>query len=235
MRLRHCLVVACAAVLASAMLPGPSEARTPDLRALDFARTPALVSLTERRWQRVVGQQYDFSCGSAAVATLLSYHYELPHDEASIFEAMYATGDQALIRREGFSMLDLKRYLDQLGLQADGFRMDLDQLAAIGVPAIALVNTNGYRHFVVIKGVRGDEVLVGDPAGGLAVVPRALMESIWNGILLAARGRLDVARAHFNHPADWAVRPDAPLPAGRRLPGLPLHGIDLPGINEFGR
>ncbi|WP_439654541.1 C39 family peptidase [Spiribacter halobius] len=229
------LIVLCALALTALSVPHASDARSPALRAMDLARTPSLVSLTERRWQRVVGQQYDFSCGSAAVATLLSYHYELPRNEASVFEAMYATGDQALIRREGFSMLDLKRYLDGLGLQADGFRMDLDQLAAIGVPAIALVNTNGYRHFVVIKGVRGDEVLVGDPAGGLAVVPRALMESIWNGILLAARGRIDVARAHFNHPADWAVRPDAPLPAGRRLPGLPLHGIDLPGLNEFGR
>lgn len=235
MALRYPLALLCAFLLTGIALPPESAARPPQLMAADMARTPALVSLTERRWQRVVPQQYDFSCGSAALATLLSYHYALPRDEASIFETMYATGDQALIRQEGFSMLDLKRYLDSLGLQADGFRMDLDRLAAIGVPAIVLVNTNGYRHFVVIKGVRGDEVLVGDPAGGLAVVPRALMESIWNGILLAARGRMEVARAHFNHPADWAVRPAAPLPAGRRLPGLPLHGIDLPGLNEFGR
>jgi len=224
-----------ALLVAGLALPPEGAALPPSLRAADLARTPALISLTERRWQRVVTQQYDYSCGSAALATLLTYHYELPRDEASIFEAMYAAGDQRLIRSEGFSMLDLKRYLDNLGLQADGFRMDLDQLAAIGVPAIALVNTNGYRHFVVIKGVYGDEVVVGDPAGGMAVVPRALMESIWNGILLAARGRLDVARAHFNHPADWAVRPDAPLPVGRRLPGLPLRGVDLPGLNEFGR
>src|SRR3546814_1927383 len=59
-------------------------------------------------------------------------------------------------------MLDIKQFLDRRGLQSDGFRMTLDKLAEIGVPAIALINTGGYRHFVVIKGVEAERILVAD-------------------------------------------------------------------------
>ncbi|MFN2348649.1 MAG: C39 family peptidase [Thioalkalivibrio sp.] len=194
-----------------------------------------VTSMAERRWERVIRQQYDFSCGSAAVATLLNYHYGIPRTEAQVFEAMYQQGDQAQIRTEGFSMLDLKQYLDAHELRSDGFRMSLAQLAEIGVPAIALVSTNGYRHFVVVKGIRGEEVLVGDPAGGAAIIPITLMEEIWNGILLAARAQQDVARQNFNHPQDWALRPDAPLGTVRSNASIPVRGLNLPGINEFGR
>ncbi|MBI5040606.1 MAG: hypothetical protein HZB57_05230 [Gammaproteobacteria bacterium] len=80
-----------------------------------------VTSLKEARLQTVVRQQYDFSCGSAAVATLLTFHYEQPVGETEAFEFMYRTGDQQKIRQEGFSMLDMKRFLDNKGLQTDGF------------------------------------------------------------------------------------------------------------------
>src|SRR3546814_10919743 len=59
-----------------------------------------VTSLKEKRWTNVVRQQYDFSCGSAAVATLLTYHYETPVDEARAFEEMFVRGNQAKIRSE---------------------------------------------------------------------------------------------------------------------------------------
>ena len=59
--------------------------------------------VTSMRQARLAGtllQQYDFSCGSAALATLLTHHYGLPTSESTVFEAMYRQGDQAKIRRE---------------------------------------------------------------------------------------------------------------------------------------
>ncbi|MDN3516978.1 C39 family peptidase [Aquisalimonas lutea] len=229
------------ALLALALLAAvvaPVQAQTTPARvptAAGALHVP-VVSMTGKRWERVIRQQYDYSCGSAAVATLLTYHYGIPRTEAQVFETMYAVGNQELIRAQGFSMLDLKRYLDAHGLNADGFRMTLDQLAGIGAPAIVLVNTGGYQHFIVVKGIRGDEVIVGDPAGGTVIVPRAFMEAVWNGIVLAGRGRLDTAREHFNLAADWAVRPAAPIGrSARSMAALPARGVTLPGINEFGR
>ena len=72
-----------------------------------------------------------------------------------MFERMYASGNRAKIRAEGFSLLDMRRYLRSVGYEADGFELPLDKLLEEGVPAIVLLNDRGYRHFVVVKGLRG--------------------------------------------------------------------------------
>lgn len=194
-----------------------------------------VVSMKEARLQSVVRQQYDFSCGSAAVATLLTYHYERPVGEEEAFAFMYRTGDQAKIRNEGFSLLDMKRFLDSKGMRSDGFRIGLDRLSDIGVPGIALIDTHGYRHFVVVRGMRGDQVLLADPAAGSVAIPRAHFERIWNGVLLAARSDADIARRHFNDSRDWDLWPQAPVAQGVDRTGLGLFTLNLPGRAELGR
>lgn len=172
-----------------------------------------VTSVKERRFSSTIKQQYDFSCGSAALATLLTYHYQSPVTEQEIFKEMYDAGDQQKIRSHGFSLLDIKRYLDTRGFNAGGYHVSLDKLAAIGVPAIALINIHGYKHFVVIKGVTGKEVLVGDPASGTRTVSRAEFEASWNGLLFLVRNKKEVAKNHFNMERDWQVREKAPLGA----------------------
>jgi predicted double-glycine peptidase len=192
-----------------------------------------VTSMRELRTARVVMQQYDFSCGAAAVATLLSFHYNRPTPEQAIFKTMYDRGDQATIRERGFSMLDMKAYLESLGFHADGFRLKLDRLKAIGVPVVTLVDINGYKHFVVVKGMEDGRVLVGDPAYGASVMEEEYFGKIWSGTVLAIRDRPQEARKQFNQQVDWKVRPRAPV--GR---GLPRDGISaftryLPSQNNF--
>ena len=194
-----------------------------------------VTSLAEQRWERVVRQQYDFSCGSAAIATLLTYHYGEPTTEAEVFTRMIRAGDRRKIQAHGFSMLDMKRYLDQRGFDAGGFRMGFEDIARVGVPVIGLVNTNGYHHFVVVKGIRGDEALIGDPAGGAVVLPRARFERIWTGTALGLRTGIERAKRRFNAASDWSVRPAAPLGRGLDRSGLGFHALVRPGRNEFGR
>lgn len=193
--------------------------------------------LNQAKWETTIRQQYDFSCGSAAVATLLTYHYGMPTTEAEVFKAMFRHGNKQKIRAQGFSMLDMKRYLDSRGLHSAGFRMSLDDIAKIGVPVIALVNTKGYQHFVVIKGVKATRVLVGDPAVGTTIVSRKYFKQIWNGEVLAARAHIATARAHFNVAAVWSsvTPPQAPLAQGIDRTGLGLFTLTLPGRNAFGR
>src|SRR5215467_4814997 len=76
-------------------------------------------SLRELKIRSVILQKYDYSCGSAAVATLLTYHYGDPITEEVAFRAMFDNGDQEKIQREGFSLLDMKRFLDAQGYRAD--------------------------------------------------------------------------------------------------------------------
>lgn len=158
-------------------------------------------------------QQYDFSCGSAAIATLLTHQYGRPTSEQEVFEQMYAAGDQDKIRREGFSLLDMKRFLHTRGFEADGFTQPLDKLREAGLPAIALITESGYHHFVVVKGLDNDRVLIGDPANGTRAMPRAAFEAQWKQkLLFVVHNRVESAR--FNLAADWRAAPTAPLTAG---------------------
>lgn len=178
-----------------------------------------VTSLKEARFRTTVPQRYDFSCGSAATATLLTYQYGHRVTEAEVFKQMFALGDQKRIRKEGFSLRDMQRYLNSQGYKADGFELPIDKLEEEGLPAIVLLNDRGYRHFVVVKGVRNGRVLIGDPAKGTRAMPRERFETLWdNRVLFVVHNRRDLAR--FNHPRDWRTAPQAPLDSGVSRQGL---------------
>lgn len=178
-----------------------------------------LTSLKEAKFKTTVRQRYDFSCGSAATATLLTYQYGHRVSEAEVFTTMYAKGDKAKIRAEGFSLLDMRRYLQSQGFVADGFELPLDKLFEEGLPAIVLLNDGGYRHFVVVKGMRGGRVLIGDPARGTRAMSRRRFEQLWdNRVLFVVHNRRELAQ--FNDPRDWKTAPPAPMEMGVQREGL---------------
>jgi predicted double-glycine peptidase len=185
------------------------------------AYTVPATTMREARYSAMIRQQYDFSCGSAALSTLLSFHYRFPVSEQTVFEEMFERGEQEKIKKEGFSLLDMKRYLEAHGYEADGFEAPLAKLASAEIPAIVLINDNGYNHFVVVKGIRDQRVLIGDPSGGTRALTQEKFESIWvNQILFIISNHQDVAG--FNLAADWRVAVRAPLG----------NGIDRQGIGQ---
>lgn len=206
------IMAACAAMTAAA---ADMDVRVPASGAYQMRVT----SLKEARFRTTIPQQFDFSCGSAATATLLTFQYGHPVSEQDVFVRMYTYGDQARIRREGFSLLDMRRYLQSQGFEADGFELPLEKLQEEGVPAIVLLNDRGYRHFVVVKGLRNGRVLLGDPARGTRAMPKSRFESLWdNRVLFVIHNRRGQAR--FNQPQDWRTAPPAPLDVGLHRDGL---------------
>ncbi|GAB4352315.1 MAG: hypothetical protein Kow00114_00920 [Kiloniellaceae bacterium] len=236
-RKRTAIGTAVVLLVASALMTAAAapwqQARAADARFVSaggMAFNVKVKSFKERKWHSVVRQQRDYSCGSAAVATLLSYHYDRPTEEAEVFDAMFAVGDREKIMAQGFSLLDMKRFLDARGYTADGFRVSLEKLAEVGVPAIVLLNLRGYRHFVVIKGVTPTDVLVGDPSRGIQRYKREAFEQLLeNDIVFVVRTKVDVARANFNLVDDWGAHPQAPLGAALSPGNLANITIYLPG------
>ena len=181
------------------------------------------VSLREGRFASTLRQQYDFSCGSAALATLLTHHYGYPIGEDVVFTEMFRLGNQAKIRVEGFSLLDMKRFLEAHGFSADGYQEPLAKLVEADMPAIVLVNENGYNHFVVVKGLRDGRVLFGDPAGGTRAMPESSFAKIWTNRILFVVGHSKV-KPGFNLASDWRVAPAAPLGSSRLADAAaPVH------------
>lgn len=192
----------------------PSLAATLELSGLDGGHYAVKVtSLKEARFRATTRQQHDYSCGSAALATLLTYHYNYPVTEQSVFTEMFRRGDQAKIRREGFSLLDMKTYLKAHQFQGDGFQLPLSKLLGSRLPAIVLISDKGYRHFVVIKGMQDGRVLIGDPASGTRAVSRSSFDAMWvNKFLFVIHNKQPQAK--FNLDSDWQVAPRAPLTVG---------------------
>jgi predicted double-glycine peptidase len=204
-----------------------TQAATVEVRGQrDGGFATRVVSVKEARFTTTVRQQYDFSCGSAAVATLLTHHYGIPVTEREVFAQMFERGDQAKIRKQGFSMLDMKRYLESRGLHADGFEQPLERLEQEGLPAIVLLSERGYKHFVVVKGIARGRVLVGDPAMGTRAISFDRFSHLWvNQLLFVVHNRREEAR--FNLAGDWHVAPGAPLfqaiDRDRLLESLPVR------------
>ena len=187
----------------------------------------SVTSLRDKKLQSTLIQQFDFSCGSAAVATLLTYQYDYPVTEQAVFEEMFNRGDQSTIRQQGFSLLDMKNYLAHHGFEADGFEQSLDKLLTAKLPAIVLINDKGYNHFVVVKGLRDDRVLISDPASGTRALPRRAFESIWvSGLLFVIHNATQ--RAKFDDTASWQAAPRAPLGTAN---GEQLRLIALPRLS----
>lgn len=187
-----------------------------------------VISYREQLFGEVHRQKYDFSCGSAALATLLTYHYQIVSDEQAIFKNMFERGNQDKIKQQGFSMLDMKNYLATLGLESDGFKLSMTKIKQVGVPGITLVNFDGYMHFVVIKGINETNIIIGDPSRGTITMKAEVFEKYYQGIVLLIRNSVDVGKASFISDNNFAMYQSAPLQQNVVRDSLGIFSTTLP-------
>lgn len=141
-------------------------------------------SVLELRHHDVVIQTWDLSCGAAALATLLKYEWGEPVTEKQVANGLmgrreYIQNPKLVQICEGFSLLDLKHYVQVHGFKGEGLgQLDFNDLidnAPIMVPVDAL----GYNHFVIFRGVMGDRVLLADPAWGNRTMTIDKFKRMW--------------------------------------------------------
>jgi len=223
-------------ILSLILLMLPVQASTVNLGGVfsggDFSIN--ISSITELRFKTIYKQQYDFSCGSATLASLLSFHYDDVVDEFMVFKDMYNNGNQQKIQQNGFSLLDMKHYLSRRGYNSNGFKISLKQLAKAEIPAITIINNKGYMHFVIIKGIDDNEVLIGDPAVGIKVYSRAEFEKVWNKrILFVIQDKKDIASNHYQSQAEWRLRVKGHLVLAVDHSSLALFNMLQPSAIDF--
>lgn len=159
-----------AAFAGAVLLGGPHSAG---------ADTPVR-SLLEIRREGVVVQQWDTSCGAAALATVLTHVFKDPVSERTAAQAMLRRTDPLRVRvRGGFSLLDMKRFAESRGYAATGYRglslEDLRRVPSIIVP----IDEYGDPHFVVVRGATDTEIDIADPAFGNRRMPVGRFLNIW--------------------------------------------------------
>jgi predicted double-glycine peptidase len=145
---------------------------------------PPVRSVIEMRRQNVVLQQWELSCAAAALATILRYQYGVPVTERSVALGLinrqeYLVNPDLVRIRQGFSLLDLKRYVDGFGYEGVGLgQLALPDLFA-RAPIIVPVNLQGFPHFVVFRGGTKNSVLLADPAFGNITISKDKFLNGW--------------------------------------------------------
>jgi len=141
---------------------------------------PAAAVAVQPRFDRVVLQQWDITCGAASLATILTFQHGDPVTEREVIEGMLGYTTLRRVRqRLGFSLLDLKLYAEARGYTAVGYGgLTVPELAALG-PAIVPIRAGASRHFIVFRGLYRGLLLLADPAVGSRVMPVAEFERAW--------------------------------------------------------
>lgn len=141
-------------------------------------------SLKALRDENVVRQAQDYSCGAAALATLLSFGLGDAVTEGEILAELFAVlspTDATGRQKDGFSLLDLQRVAQRRGYKAQAFRLAAHDLPRLNGPAIVFIEPDGYKHFAVLRGVRGDRIFLADPSRGNVRMPAYQFLQVWQG------------------------------------------------------
>ena len=185
---RLCIVCLLACALqACAVSRAPTSVAGTAIRAGMVRRVEPVRSWRELRDRNVVRQAFDYSCGAAALATLMRYYFgDDVSEEAILVDILRSmTGEDVLDREvNGLSLLDLRLQAERMGYQAAGVRLEAASLPRLQGPVIVHLERGDYRHFAVLRGVRGDRVYLADPSLGNVrrSVDRFLTE--WSGVAL---------------------------------------------------
>ena len=143
-------------------------------------------TLVDRRFDKVVRQQMDYSCGAATLATLMTYYFNDKTSEQQILKLLVSglsAEEIASRENEGFSLLDLKRAAEERRYRAAGYRLTLDQLEKLTAPVIVHVSPKGYEHFALLRMVVGDRVFLADPSRGNFRMSLQRFQEEWDGVV----------------------------------------------------
>lgn len=200
------LLLAIFMVTACARLPEPQPT---DLSG-DVHFPKRIKTWKDVREHNVVMQRFDYSCGAASLATLMRYYFEDNVTERAVLKDIIGQLTEAEFedrKKRGLSLLDLKNYAERRDYQAAGVELKFSALPQLTGPVLVYLETDGYKHFAILRGVREDRVFLADPWRGNLRMPVSRFAKEWSGIALV------LGKEGFGTPHEYplAVDREGPL------------------------
>ena len=114
-------------------------------------------------------QTRDYSCGAAALATVLRYYWGDPvgEDDVLIVLLKTLTPEETKDRfKHGLAISDLRRAAVDMGYLSTIGTISLQQLSQARAPVVVALKIKEYDHFVVYRGMCDGRVYLADPIRG---------------------------------------------------------------------
>ncbi|MDO4248625.1 MAG: peptidase domain-containing ABC transporter [Neisseria sp.] len=121
----------------------------------------------------VVLQTEIAECGLACLASILRYH--------GFYTDLRTLRQKYAFSLKGANMADIVRFGDDMNLTSRALRLELDELGNLRLPCILHWDLN---HFVVLKSVAAEHIVVMDPATGLRKVKMSEVSRKFTGVAL---------------------------------------------------
>ncbi len=139
----------------------------------DFSIQKPIRSWIEFKNENLVRQEYDYSCGSATLATILKYYYGFQVEEKDVLDDILKSKgfdvSKKILLESGetnLSFFDLSEFSQRKGFKAIGLAIDMDSLKNLKVPVILFVKVRKDEHFTVYKSMDENYVYLADPSFG---------------------------------------------------------------------
>jgi predicted double-glycine peptidase len=118
------------------------------------------------------------------LATLINFQHGDPVREREVALALigreeYVAEPMLIVLREGFSLLDLKRYVEGRGYCGRALGGLAFEDLVERAPIMVVIREAGNSHFVVFRGRSGNRVLLADPAVGTRTMPVEQFKKAW--------------------------------------------------------
>ncbi len=137
-------------------------------------------------------QRHDYSCGAAALATVVRYYWGDPVGENYFLDTIVEMLTPAELEdrvKNGLTLTDLRIAAVKRGYLGTIGRLSYEELTNSKVPLVVGITVRGYDHFVVFRGADGYYVYLADPIRGNIRIPAWQFVEQWqqNAVLVVAK------------------------------------------------